>query len=126
MEWPSRFREWLYNVGGKDNCENIFRVVTKTPTNKIEPGPSEVSPGGIVERWQQSAVWSGVSYFELFQEYFTELKSFLRRHWSHYESDTEQGFDVFLEWCINVVGAKEESARGHFRYEGLKIEDFGA
>lgn len=33
---------------------------------------------------------------------------------------------LFLEWCINVVGAKEESARGHFRHAGMNIEDFDA
>ncbi|KAJ5471818.1 hypothetical protein N7539_008761 [Penicillium diatomitis] len=33
------------------------------------------------------------------------------------------GFDAFLGWCIDVVGAKEESARGHFRHAGLKIEE---
>jgi len=33
-------------------------------------------------------------------------------------------FYIFLEWCINVVGAKEESARGYFRYAGLNIEFF--
>lgn len=44
------------------------------------------------------------------EEFFAELKGFIRRNWSHYEEDPEQGFDVFLEWYINVVGAKEESA----------------
>ncbi|KAJ5366190.1 hypothetical protein N7541_000131 [Penicillium brevicompactum] len=34
---------------------------------------------------------------------------------------TVQGFDVFLEWCINVVGVKEQNARGHFRHAGLEI-----
>ena len=33
----------------------------------------------------------------------------------------DRGFDVFLEWCINVVGSKEESARGHFRHAGVNI-----
>lgn len=60
------------------------------------------------------------------EEYFAELKSFIRRHWSHYENDPEQGFDIFLKWCIDVVGAKEESAQSHFRHPGLEIENFGA
>ncbi|KAJ5115114.1 hypothetical protein NUU61_000873 [Penicillium alfredii] len=30
---------------------------------------------------------------------------------------------VCLEWCINVVGALEDSSRGHFRHTGLSIED---
>lgn len=57
------------------------------------------------------------------EEFFAELENFIKRNWSRYEKDPEQGFDVFLEWCISVVGAKEESARGHFRHAGLTIEE---
>lgn len=32
-----------------------------------------------------------------------------------------QGFDAFLEWCVEVVGAKEDRARGHFQHTGLTI-----
>jgi hypothetical protein len=59
------------------------------------------------------------------KSFFAELKGFIRRHWSHYENDPEQGLDVFLQWGINVVGAKEESSKGHFRDAGLEIEVFG-
>ena len=57
------------------------------------------------------------------EEFFAELKSFIKRNWSYYEEDPDQGFDAFLEWCIKIVGAKEESARGHFRHAGLHIEE---
>ncbi|KAG4426971.1 hypothetical protein IFR05_017546, partial [Cadophora sp. M221] len=33
----------------------------------------------------------------------------------NFEQDPEQGFDVFLEWFINSIGARERSAKGHFR-----------
>lgn len=56
------------------------------------------------------------------EEFFAELKSFIKRNWAYYENDTDKGFDSFLEWCVNMVGAKEESAQGHFRHAGLKIE----
>ncbi|KAJ5244598.1 hypothetical protein N7489_004694 [Penicillium chrysogenum] len=59
------------------------------------------------------------------EEFFSELKSYIKRNWSRYERDPGQGFDTFLEWCINVVGAKEENAKGHFRHAGLKIEVLG-
>lgn len=36
--------------------------------------------------------------------------------------DPDQGFDTYLGWCIDVAGAKEESAKGHFRHAGLKNE----
>lgn len=57
------------------------------------------------------------------EEFFAELKGFIKRSWKFYEEDPNQGFDVFLEWCIDAVGAKEESAKGHFRHSGLKIEE---
>lgn len=57
------------------------------------------------------------------EEFFAELKSFIRRNWGYYACDPEQGFGSFLEWCINRVGAREDSARGHFRHAGLSVED---
>jgi transposase len=59
------------------------------------------------------------------EEFFAELKSFIKRNWSYYEVDPDQGFDVYLAWCIDTVGAKKESARGHFRHSGLKIDICG-
>lgn len=56
------------------------------------------------------------------EEFFAELKSFIKRNWTYYEKDIDQGFDVFLGWCVNMVGAREESAQGHFRHAGLKME----
>ena len=46
------------------------------------------------------------------EEIFAKLKAFIRRNWQNFEQDPEQGFDVFLEWCIDVVGARERSAKG--------------
>jgi hypothetical protein len=57
------------------------------------------------------------------EEFFAELKAFIKRNWGYYEADPDQGFDAFLAWCIDIVGAKEESAKGHFRHAGLKIEE---
>nr|BAC54731.1 putative transposase [Aspergillus oryzae] len=57
------------------------------------------------------------------EEFFAELKAFIRRHWSVYEDSPEQGFDTFLEWCIDVVGARKQSAKGHFRHAGLTVEE---
>ena len=38
------------------------------------------------------------------EEFFAELKAFIKRHWQIYEDYPEQGFDTFLEWCIGVNG----------------------
>ena len=57
------------------------------------------------------------------EELFAELKGFIKKHWEDYENCPEQGFSVFLEWCIDVVGARKSSAHGHFRNAGLTIEE---
>jgi transposase len=57
------------------------------------------------------------------EEFFAELKAFIKRNWQNYEEYPEQGFDDFLKWCISVVGGNEQSAKGHFRHSGLSIEE---
>jgi transposase len=55
------------------------------------------------------------------EEFFAELKAFIKKHWQIYEDDPGQGFDMFLEWCIDMAGGNKHSARGRFRHAGLKI-----
>ena len=57
------------------------------------------------------------------EEFFAELKAFIKRHWKIYEDHPEQGFDSFLEWVLDVVGGNKSSARGHFRHSGLVVEE---
>jgi transposase len=57
------------------------------------------------------------------EEFFAELKSFIKRNWEVYERNAEEDFSAFLEWCLDIVGAKENSAKGHFRHAGLTIEE---
>jgi len=57
------------------------------------------------------------------EEFFAELKAFIKRNWQNYENNPEQGFGAFLEWCIDVVSGKERSAKGHFRHVGLRIKE---
>lgn len=61
--------------------------------------------------------------FNPIEEFFAELKAFIKRNWRNYETNPEHGFDTFLEWCIDVVGGKDRSAKGHFRHAGLTIEE---
>lgn len=56
------------------------------------------------------------------EEFFAELKGFIKRQWNYYEQNSDQGFESFLEWCLDVVGARQDSAQGHFRHAGLTIE----
>jgi transposase len=57
------------------------------------------------------------------EEFFAELKAFIKQNWRTYKDDPEQGFDTFLKWCVSVVGGREGSAKGHFRHAGLTIEE---
>ncbi|EED11609.1 conserved hypothetical protein [Talaromyces stipitatus ATCC 10500] len=58
------------------------------------------------------------------EEFFAELKAFIRRNWQVYEENPDQGFDHFLQWCVKIVGARDQSAKGHFRHAGLVIEEY--
>ena len=31
-------------------------------------------------------------------------------------------FETFLEWCVQVVGERRSSAKGHFRHSGVTVE----
>ena len=42
-----------------------------------------------------------------------ELKGFIKKHWQEFEDCPEQDFDMFLEWCLNMVGAKKGSTVMH-------------
>lgn len=48
------------------------------------------------------------------EEFFSELKAYIRRNLVRYEEDPETGFQTFLERCIEVVGSRKQSALGHF------------
>jgi transposase len=41
------------------------------------------------------------------EKFFAELKTFIKRNWQVYGEDPGQGFDSFLEWCVDTVGARE-------------------
>ena len=44
------------------------------------------------------------------EEFFAELKAFIKKNWRVYEENPTQDFGNFLEWCIDVVGGRERSA----------------
>jgi len=58
------------------------------------------------------------------EEFFAELKAFIKKQWHEFEGNPHQNFKVFLEWCVSVVGGKERSARRHFRHAGVDVEEF--
>ncbi|KAJ5491662.1 hypothetical protein N7539_003229 [Penicillium diatomitis] len=36
------------------------------------------------------------------EEFFAELKGFIRRNWSYFEDDPDREFNSFLQWCIDM------------------------
>jgi hypothetical protein len=52
--------------------------------------------------------------------FFSELKSFIRRHWGYYQDNPEQGFHIFLEWCVERVA---QNTMGHFRNAGVHVDE---
>ena len=60
--------------------------------------------------------------FNPIEEFFAELKAYIKKAWPGYENDPDQGFHAFLRRCVHDVGAKQESAEGHFRHAGITIE----
>lgn len=60
--------------------------------------------------------------FNPIEEFFAELKAYIKKSWSAYEANPEQGFHIFLRRCIHDIGAKQQSAEGHFRHTGITIE----
>ena len=55
------------------------------------------------------------------EEFFAELKAFVKKEWCVWEQDQAMGFAEFLEWCLTTVGSRASSAEGHFRHSGLTI-----
>jgi transposase len=58
------------------------------------------------------------------EEFFADLKQFIKKRWNEYEENPGQGFDCFLKWCVDVVGSRVPSAEGHFRKAGVTIEKY--
>jgi len=54
------------------------------------------------------------------EEFFAELKAFVRRNWQKHAG---QDFKGFLEWSLDVVGGRGESAEGHFRHANIEVEE---
>jgi len=61
--------------------------------------------------------------FNPIEEFFAELKAFVKKHWHVFEENLSSDFVSFLEWCIDEVGGRKASACGHFRSAGVTIEE---
>lgn len=51
------------------------------------------------------------------------MKTYIRQGWDEHEGFIRADFLYFLEKCVDVVGARKASARGHFRRAGISIDE---
>jgi hypothetical protein len=62
------------------------------------------------------------------EDFFVELKGFLKKQWHEYENTLYGDFQMFFEWCVGIVGGRERSAKGHFRHrqavQGNPVDTF--
>jgi len=59
------------------------------------------------------------------EEFFSELKAFIRRCWKLYldcSDRSHKAFKKYLEFCVREVGLRNTSARGHFRHAGIEVD----
>lgn len=59
--------------------------------------------------------------FNPIEEYFGELKAFIKKNRHGNEHFIKLMFKEYLEWCVDVVGYRVRSAQGHFRHAGIPI-----
>ena len=63
--------------------------------------------------------------FNPIEEFFSELKAFIKRNWAMYVKMTDRSHESFaryLRFCVNEVGSRRASARGHFRNAGIDVD----
>lgn len=61
--------------------------------------------------------------FNPIEEFFAELKAYIKKHWNEHLGLIKADFKAFLRLCVRVVGSRQASARGHFRHAGLSVEE---
>ncbi|KAF4946235.1 hypothetical protein FGADI_11337 [Fusarium gaditjirri] len=62
--------------------------------------------------------------FNPIEEYFAELKNFIKKPGPELSELFKKDFRAFLQACVDTVGKRQESARGHFRQAGLAIDEY--
>jgi len=59
----------------------------------------------------------------LIEEFFRELKAYIRQVWDEYVGFIRADFSSFLEECVKVLGGRKASARGHCCRAGISIDE---
>lgn len=61
--------------------------------------------------------------FSPIEEFFAELKNFIKNPGPEL-SELFKDFRAFLQACVDTVGRRKASARGHFRHAGVVIDEY--
>jgi hypothetical protein len=73
----------------------------------------------------QESCWSSYRRTRLtsnpIEEYFGVLKKFIKKKWHENEDFILREFQMFSEWCADVVGDDERIAESHFRHAGISV-----
>lgn len=59
--------------------------------------------------------------FNPIEEFFSVLKSFIKRYWRRNKDMIEMDFKSYLGWCVDKVGSHRCIAEAHFRHAGHRI-----
>lgn len=59
--------------------------------------------------------------FNPIEEYFGVLKKFIKKKWHENEDFIAREFQMFLEWCVDVVGDDERIAESHFSHAEISV-----
>lgn len=62
--------------------------------------------------------------FNPIEEYFAELKNFIKKPGPELSELFKKDFQAFLQACVDAVGKRKASAKGHFRHAGLAIDEY--
>lgn len=57
------------------------------------------------------------------EEYFGELKTYIREIWDEHGDCIKEDFGAFLKEAVSVVGERHTSAEGHFKHAGISIDE---
>ncbi|KAK2666299.1 hypothetical protein RAB80_017956 [Fusarium oxysporum f. sp. vasinfectum] len=57
-------------------------------------------------------------------QYFPELKNYIKKPGPELSELFKKDFRAFLQACVESVGKRKASARGHFRHAGLAIDEY--
>jgi hypothetical protein len=57
------------------------------------------------------------------EEFFAELKAFIKKQWMIFEANPKYEFKAFLEWCVGTKSVEGKQAHEAFSESGVTIQE---